>query len=231
MNSERMLLKLTEIKERGNVNPFAARTLDDLILSVKQDIALKTAKTSMRQTRYKAALEFARECVKGIGKTRPAMAGAFPTKDGRQAICDGYRVVIYDEPMDGLPTIDQAQNGNVMKVEDVINSLGDKRASVEIPSIEELRTVCKIAKAEYTGKRGSFNHYTKLIDSAGNHAWFNTEYLINLLACVEPTECCFAEQEIYNGKRWLLYVKGDGAEGMLMPINKRSEPEEEQKDE
>lgn len=215
MNSEAMLSKLNEIKEHGNVSPIAAQSLDDLILSVKQDIAIKTAKSTLNQSRYKAALAFAKYCANNHD-SRPALAGAFPMSDGRQGICDGFRGVIYDTPMDGLPTIKPEEYDNILKLDQIFPQPTTKLFPIDLPSVNELQTTYKIAKAEYTGKSSLFEHDTMVTGVNRTEWYFNTVYLIDILKCVEPTEAYTMGESPSS----LLYLVGNGARGVLCPKRK-----------
>ena len=222
MNSEKMLANLLEIKEFGNVSPLVAGVLDDLILSAKQDIATAEAKKTLGQNRYKAALAFAKYCAKE--KYRPTLAGAFPMSGGRQSICDGFRAVIYDTPYDGLPEIEKQYHDNVMNMDNVFPNGKNRLTEVELPSLSELKTTFKIAKAAHTGKARDFSHISKVVASDGSHRWFNTKYLIEMIECVEPNAAYFMDEKPSAP----MYLEGDGARGIVMAVRKEDHNEGEQ---
>lgn len=222
MSNEQMLAKLLEVKEFGNVSPLASGTLDALIMTVKQDIASAEARKSLGQNKYKAALAFAKYCAKQ--NLRPTLAGAFPLSGGRQGICDGYRGVVYEQPYDGLPEIEKHFYPDVIDMDKILPNEDAKLIEVEMPSLAELKTNFKIAKAAYTGKAGYFNHTTKIVATDGSHRWFNTKYLIEMIECVEPSMVYFMG-ELPSA---LMYFEGNGAKGVVLPVRMNTDKQEEQ---
>ena len=213
MTNETLLKKLTEVKEKSD-NHIITRYLDDIIAEVKSDIASAEAKKSGKYDRYAAALKFAKRCVKEKREFLPKLAGAFPTKSGEQAICDGVLAVVYKKPYDGLPTIDESFHNDVLEMERVMPSSSTDLFEVELPDINTLNTNYKLKKAEHTGRPKDFSHLTKITSDGGDNRFFNTLFLIELIKCVGDGTSYFMNKGCFGA----LYIEGDGAKGLLLPV-------------
>ena len=222
MTNETLLKKLTEVKEKSD-NHIVTRYLDDIIAEVKSDIASAEAKKSGSYDRYKAALKFAKRCVKEKREFLPKLAGAFPTKSGEQAICDGGLAVVYKKPYDGLPTIDKAFHDTVLEMERVMPSSSTDLFEVELPDVNTLNTNYKLKKAEHTGRPKDFSHLTTITSEKGDIRYFNTLLLIELIKCVGIGTAYFMNRGSFGA----LYIEGDGAKGLLLPVRvKENETEQ-----
>ena len=176
-----------------------------LIQSLKEEIALSEQKKAGKADRFKGAVKFAKLAKKG-NPARPGVAGAYIGETGQQYIMIGAMVVRYDNPYDGLV---EAEEGTRPNVDKVIDSY-DSKLPAELPSLAELKTELKINKAEGNLQDGV--SLTKVGESL-----YNTEYLIQMIEAVEPSEAYFSTA----GQNAVVVLIGDGAQGALLPVRPR----------
>ena len=174
-----------------------------LVQSLKEEIALGEQKKSGKPNRFKAALKFSK-MAKKLNTSRPGIAGAYIGEAGKQYIMIAAMAVRYDNPYEGLV---MAEDGTQPSLDRAIDSY-DKNLKVELPSVAELKTELKLNKAE-----GKLNPQGRSMTQI-EEAFYDTEYLINLVEAVEPEEAYFS----CKGKTPGLTVIGDGAQGVLLPI-------------
>lgn len=212
MNAERVLSNLNYLQA---TYPDGAAVFHDpnylaMIQSLKEEIALSAARSAGRASRFKAALKFSKQCFNMHKDTRPGFAGAYIDEKGRQCICDGYRAVMYEKPFDELVEADK--NATHMNLETAFDNY-DFRRPVELPTLAELKTKKKLDKAD-----GKVRSLTVLNDTV----CYNTDFLIQIVEMVEPTEAYFS-----GGDRLpALVVMGEGARGLVLPVNKPKEEAE-----
>ena len=211
MNAEKVLSNLNYLQA---TYPNYAEVFDDpdylaMVQSLKEEVALSAARSAGRASRFKAALKFSKQCFNMHKDTRPGFAGAYIDEKGRQCICDGYTAVMYEKPFAELVEADKdCAHMNLDKSFDY-----DSRRPVDLPTLAELKTKKKLDKAE--GKKRS-------LTVIGGHVCYNTDFLIQLVEMVEPTEAYFS-----GGDRLpALVAIGDGAKGIVLPVNKPKEEAE-----
>ena len=129
---------------------------------------------------FKAALSFAKSCQKTNAERRPAIAGAWTTPDGIQAITDMYLLVMYDKPFDGLPEI--PTDATPIDIKPLL--VDDTTSSGTLPRVQDLKTALKMAKLDWTGRPKEFYHFTWLKDNV----YVQTQLLITAIECTGCTE-------------------------------------------
>lgn len=174
-----------------------------LIQSLKEEIALGEQKKAGKADRFKGALKFSKLAKKENNTTRPGNAGAYIGESGKQYIMIGAMAVRYDNPYEGLV---MAEFGTRPSIDKYIDTY-DSKLPVELPSIAELKTELKLNKAE-----GNLQDGVSL--TALGESFYNTEYLIQMIEAVEPSEAYFATA----GQNAVLALIGDGAQGILLPV-------------
>lgn len=199
MNAETILANINKIAAQHEIIKIT-KEYEMLVQGLKEEIALKEQKKSGKPNRFKAALRFAKYCNGMFKNTRPLFAGAF-MDNGMQYITDAIRIVRFETPFDGLP-----QGGEGIKPASLTQLFKyNSSLPVTLPPLAELKTKLKIAKAD-----GTLDSEGRDVVEIGGR-WFNTEYVIQLIEMVEPTEAYFSREGNYP----LLVLIGDGAQGAL----------------
>ena len=210
MKAETILASLNRIAELYAPGVINTPEYKKLAQSLREEIALAEQKRAGKADRFKAALRFSKKCNKEQQATRPAMAGAWIDDQGRQCILHPHMAVRYDKPFDGLV---EAKEGMRPAALDRMMSTYDSSRRLTLPELGHLKTMLKLDKAE--GKLDEHGRsHTKL-----DGVTYNTEYLIQLIEMVEPTEAYFSN----NRKFPMLVMMGEGARGIVCPINVKGE--------
>lgn len=205
MNAEKVLCTINQIAEKYESSIARTPEFEALAQSLREEIALAEQKKAGKADRFKAALRFSKKCHKEQQATRPNMAGAYIDQNGRQCLVHPHMAVRYDKPFDGLV---EAEEGNRLGSLDKMLETYDSSKSFVLPELGHLKTMMKLDKAE-----------GRLDDQGRSHTnldgvIYSTEYLIQLIEMVEPTQAHFSSGRNYP----LLVVSGDGANGILCPI-------------
>ena len=189
--------------------------LRELMDDCKAEIASSALSGNTKDV-YKSALAFATKCRKKNWESRPALAGAFIMDDGKQAICDGYTLAVYDKPFDALPMMD-TKNNKPLDVKAILNFKCDARGV--LPEVQTLRAAFKTAKIAHTGK-DKFIHYTKIETPFCDVAiWFNTELLIQAMELAGSRNFEYVSLNARNA----IKIIGDGTLVLQMPIAKMAD--------
>lgn len=203
MNAEQVLKSINRIA--GLYEPSIAKTpeFEALAQSLREEIALAEQKKSGKVDRFKAALRFSKKCRKELEDIHPGISGAYIDDKGRQFITNRYLAVRYEKPFDGLV---EAENGERPNIDSLLSNY-DRSRSFTLPELGHLKTMFKLDKAEGKLVDGLSNTY---IDGVR----FNTEYLIQIMEMVEPTEAYLSN----SSKHAALIVIGEGATGIVLPM-------------
>lgn len=205
MKAETILQSINRIAELYAPGVISTPEFEKLAQSLREEIALAEQKRAGKADRFKAALRFSKKCNKEQSETRPALAGAYIDKNGRQCIFHPHMAVRYDKPFDGLV---EAEEGMRPEALDKMLETYDSSRSFELPELGHLKTMLKLDKAE--GKLDEYGRSHTTLDGVV----YNTEYLIQLIEMVEPQEAYFSGK----GKFPMLVVMGEGSNGILCPM-------------
>lgn len=182
----------------------AVFTLSNLLIALEDDIRAENAKTSGKGNLHKAASRI----IKNASSEK--MKGAM-MQDGKQFVCDGYRLLIIDNPLD-LPA-PPVPGGEDFKIQPVIGPCRLYDMPLDLPSIPDIKAYITLEKAKRTSKHKKPIYY----DMGDGLPAMNAEYLLTMLEA-DP-----AFIVTWSGKTTTpIYFKGDGIEGILCPIRKKA---------
>lgn len=165
-----------------------------------------------------------RAIIKNVDPARPGLKGANLTGDGRQWVCDGFQMIMINNPI-SLPT---PTTPSTLDADYIINGARRESRAIALPTptIGELKSIIKIGKAESKaryGKAAANNPplYRWNADdipqlNADDIPQVNAQYLLNILTA-------FPTAKIYPGAHLLsaLYLDGgDAGAGVLMPVRR-----------
>ncbi len=205
MKAENILKSINRIAELYAPGVINTPEFEKLAQDLREEIAMAEQKRAGKVDRFKAALKFSKRSKKEMEYSRPSLAGAYIAENGKQYIFQPHMAVRYDNPFDGL--VEAPDGDRPVSLDNLLNNYDSSR-SFELPELGHLKTMLKLDKAE--GKLDDHGRsHTKL-----DGATFSTEYLIQLIEMVEPTEAYFSGK----GKYPSLIVMGEGSTGILCPI-------------
>ena len=150
MTNENVLKLLNEM----NVKDFdyiTRKAYNELIEGVKDNIRTAANKAVGKNTLAKNAKAIIKNALKL--NYNPALHGAWIAENGKQYVCDGFRILEINEPIE-LPTIpEEIESKDYFKAYEVIKGAKQKETyDLEIPSVQELRAEIRILRSQMTSK-------------------------------------------------------------------------------
>lgn len=204
MNAEKVLSTMNQIAEKYAEHIAQTPEFEALAQSLREEISLAEQKKAGRADRFKAALRFSKKCNKEQKTSRPSMAGAWMDAEGRQCILHPHMAVRYETPFEGLVEAEEGKKPNLDRMLDKY----DSSRKCALPDLGHLKAALKLDKAE--GRLDNHGNSLYALDGVK----FNTDYLIQLVEMVEPTEAYFSNKDKYP----MLVAFGKGSAGILCPV-------------
>lgn len=204
MNAEKVLSSINLIVEKYAPNASKAPEFEALAQSLREEIALAEQKKAGRSDRFKAALRFSKVANKANLGRRFGLAGAY-VMDGKQYIVHDHLAVCFDTPMDGL--VEAGKGERFTSFDKVIEP---RYKSVELPSMADVKTQAKLAKAE--GNLDKHGIHRVEIDGVQ----FNSKLLIQIMEMVGDGEAYLCNNSNFSP----LVLIGNGARGVVLPMRK-----------
>lgn len=196
--------------------PGFAGALASLTVTLREDIAREEARKSGRGSAQAAAKRIIKNAI--AVQPREYLHGAW-MENGKQCLCDGYRGVILDSPIPGLP---QAKTDTGRMDLDHILSFSRKNdsAKLTLPTVGELKAAIKVHDAEERARKAKAKDRTTLTwDFGDGLPGVQANYLLDML---ELLPGCTATAASVNPVLSAIYFQAEGVgEGILMPIRKR----------
>ena len=194
----------------GLTGKLAALTLD-----LRDDIAREEARKSGRGSAQAAAKRIIKNAI--AVQPREYLHGAW-MENGKQCLCDGYRGVILDSPIPGLP---QAKTDiSAMSQDRILSpSRANHGAALSLPTVGELKAAIKVHDAEERARKRARDRKPLTWDFGEGLPAVNGEYLLDLL---ELLPGCTATASHANPILSAIYFQAEGVgEGILVPVRKR----------
>lgn len=174
----------------------------ELIREIKHEIRQTTAKSSGRNTELKAA--------ERILKTSPdsrQMLKFAHEKDGKQYICNGYILIINNNPLP-LPPVPENIICDIDFERLYKSNIYDSKIPLKLPIVADLKAQYKIEKAQHKGEKG-FRPVYRFGDELPA---VDMQYLIDMLEAMP--EC----KAFSSGQTRALQFENENASGILMPV-------------
>ena len=196
--------------------PGLAGKLASLTLTLRDDIARDEARKSGRGSTQTAAERIIENAISH--QPREYLHGAW-MENGKQCLCDGYRGVILDSPLPGLP---QAKTDpSAMSLGHILSpSRANHGARLSLPTIGKLKAAIKIHDAEERARKEKTEDRKPLTwDFGEGLPAVNGNYLLDML---ELLPCCTATASHASPLLGAIYFQAEGVgDGILLPVRKR----------
>ncbi len=197
--------------------PGMAGKLASLTLTLRYDIARDEARKSGRSSAQTAAKRIIKNAI-ARDEAREYLHGAW-MENGKQCLCDGYRGVILDSPIPGLP---QAKTDlSAMSLDRILSpSRANHGATLSLPTVGELKAAIKVHDAEERARKAKTKDRKPLTwDFGEGLPAVNGNYLLDML---ELLPGCTATSASNNPTLSAIYFHAEGVgEGILLPVRKQ----------
>lgn len=203
-----------------NNNEHAKQDLQFLRSELEKDLQRDTARANGNGARQKAAMRILKSNIKQRGEEH-SLSYAYTTDDGKQVICDGFRLAILNSP---LPLPDLPEGRDYIKYNQFVPQITPS-GSLPLPNLATLKAYIKHEKARQKNEKVK---NIKVVYSFGvGLPSVNAEALADMMEVFPDV------QELrYNGTRLNpLYFYSDFGFGLLMPLNNITEKDDEAQNE
>lgn len=186
----------------------------EIIEALKQEAAAEIrrdeAKRSGTASRQKAAERIIKSA-KSVQPFRPCMHGAW-IDNGKQYICDGFRVVRFNEP---LPLESIPEGVEPLNASRIIAPGMNTGATLDLPELGELRAHIKTEKARIKAEK--LRGIVPLWDFGDGLPAVDAQYLADMLEALPGCTATVAKD--YPELR-IVYFESENGDGGLLPVKK-----------
>lgn len=196
--------------------PGLGGKLASLTLDLKDAVAQDAARASGRGSARVAANRIIKNAIRC--QTRESLHGAW-MENGKQCLCDGYRGVILDSEIPGLPQV--KEDMEKMSLEGILKPLrAHAGARLSLPTTGELKAAIRLHRAEEKAKKASKNRRPATWDFGKDLPTVNAEYLLDILELLPGCTATVSEIRPISST---IYFQAEGVgEGCLCPTRKES---------
>ena len=203
-----------------NNNEHAKQELQFLRSELEKDLQRDTARANGNGARQSAAMRILKSNIKQRGEEHP-LSYAYTTDDGKQVICDGFRLAILNLP---LPLPDLPEGKDYINYNRFVPQIMPS-GSLPLPNLATLKAYIKHEKARQKNEKVK---NLKVVYSFGvGLPSVNAEALADMMEVFPDV------QELrYNETRLSpLYLYSDFGFGLLMPLNNITEEDDKAQNE
>lgn len=194
----------------AGMNGNAAEILHALREEAAAEIRREEAKRSGNASRQKAAERIIKSA-KSAQPSRPYMHGAW-IDNNKQYICDGFRVVRFNEP---LPLESIPEGVEPLNASRIIAPGMNTGATLDLPELGELRAHIKTEKARIKAEK--LRGIVPLWDFGDGLPAVDAQYLADML---EALPGCTATAAKDRPELRIVYFESENGDGGLCPVKK-----------
>lgn len=203
-----------------NNNEHAKQELQFLRSELEKDLQRDTARANGNGARQKAAMRILKSNIKQRGEEH-SLSYAYATDDGKQVICDGFRLAVLDSP---LPLPDLPEGREYINYNQFVPKIMPS-GSLPLPNLATLKAYIKHEKARQ--KNAKVKNIKVVYSFGAGSPSVNAEALADMMEIFPDV------QELrYNGTRLssLNFYSNFGF-GLLCPLNNITEKDDKAQNE
>ena len=203
-----------------NNNEHAKQELQLLRSELEKDLQCDKARANGNGARQKAAMRILKSNIKQRGEAH-SLSYAYATDDGKQVVCDGFRLAILDTP---LPLPDLPEGREYVNYKHFIPKIMPS-GSLPLPNLATLKAYIKHEKARQ--KNAKVKNIKVVYSFGAGSPSVNAEALADMMEIFPDV------QELrYNGTRLSpLNFYSDFGFGLLCPLNNITEEDDKAQNE
>lgn len=203
-----------------NSNEHAKQELQFLRSELEKDLQRDTARANGNGARQKAAMRILKSNIKQRGEEH-SLSYAYATDDGKQVICDGFRLAVLDSP---LPLPELPEGREYINYNQFVPKIMPS-GSLPLPNLATLKAYIKHEKARQ--KNAKVKNIKVVYSFGAGSPSVNAEALADMMEVFpDVQELC------YNGTRLspLNFCSNFGF-GLLCPLNNITEKDDKAQNE
>ena len=205
-NDQQFIVKSIDSNSRFTDCGIGTITLVNLLVDLKEDIAIKNAKSNGSIDSLKSAKDILKAADKGY---RDACKGAWVAND-KQIVTDCYRALRFNTPLE-LPVLPDSLTP--INIEQIFSGVYQNEHEYPLPTIGELKTFIAMEKANGNGKGIKYN-------IGDDYPLLNAEYLLSMISGLKNCKAYYANAVMP------IYFKGENGDGLLTPIRRMKTEQE-----
>lgn len=218
MKKADMLALLENIRACGEVNYLNSAALSEAI----NDLSAEIRQENNRLTGSGSLAAAAGSILKsGKASGNRSISGAWTAENGRQYVCDGFRVLEILSPLDLEPLPDGVKpvDAGAFFKDELVNG----PEVLDLPTAGELKTLIQGVKADARMNGRKTGKYFKVLYKFPCGLALNAEYLLN---AIQATGANHLRTSKSSAGRFSCpcYLVGDAARVCLLPVNSANGP-------
>lgn len=218
MTNEVILNLLNEM----NAGKFDYHTLtiyNALIEGIKDNIRTATNKALGKNSLAKSAKAIIKSALKV--SCNPALHGAWIAENGKQYVCDGFRILEINEPIE-LPSVaEDIKSENYFKAYKVIEDVKQKDTyDLEIPSVQELKAEIKILRSQMTAKEKRIKKVAVTLIDKG--LTLDAQYLLEISEALGGIKTIKVPVKSKGNEP--VYAENEISTGLILPVRNTDKP-------
>lgn len=219
MITNEMILKLLCEMNINNSNLKTIETYKSLVKGVKDNIRTAANKAIGKNTLAKNAKVIIKNAIKKQNFITK-LHGAWIDKNGKQYVCDSFRILEINEPIE-LPELpDTVKKSGYYEAYKVIEETRAKSVyKLKIPSIQELKAEIKIIKSQVSGKKTQYGGVALTLIDKG--LTLNAQYLLELSEALCDIKTIYVSK--HNTNINPIFMVNEVGLGFLLPISNTRE--------
>lgn len=215
-----MILKLLNEMNAEDFDYTRRKIYDELVEGIKDNIRTAANKAIGKNILAKNAKAIINSAMKLTSNVN--LHGAWIAENGKQYVCDGFRILEINTPIE-LPSLpDDIKIKDYLKVSEVIKEAKQKETyDLEIPSIQELRTEIKILRSKMSAKEKKSKKAVAitLIDKG---LTLNAQYLLEMSEALGGVK--IIKVPVNSKGNEPVYAENDIGLGLILPIRNTDRP-------
>lgn len=214
MIKNKTILKLLCEMNIDNCDSKTIEVYEELIESVKDNIRTATNRAANKNTLAKNAKAIIKNAIKVT--FNQSFHGAWIDKNGKQYVCDGFRILEINEPIE-LPELPNTINRtDYFKAYEIIEKAkAEPVYELKIPTVQELKAEIKIAKSQFSGKKNKCRSVSLTLIDKG--LTLNAQYLLELSEALGGVETIYVSEHKTDTSP--VFMTNEVGLGFLLPIN------------
>lgn len=195
----------------------APSMMADLCKELQMDIL--NSKNKCKANRAKAVLRILKNSVK-LNPNKTGLHNAVVDDDGTIMVCDGYRAIIFENLINGVPT---SSDKIMLKLKNSVlhnSAFEECDKSLYVGSLAELKNELKIDKAnknyiECNGGKKTYLYFFGTNNIDGSTPVVNLEYLIDIVEAMQNPSASYNSKKAING---VYFTDNENNKAILLPI-------------
>lgn len=208
-----VILKLLNEMDDEDFDYTTHKAYDELVEGVKDNIRMAANKALGKNSLARSAKTIIKNALKV--SYNQALHGAWIAENGKQYVCDNYRILEINEPIELPPLPKEIESKDYFKAYKVIKGAKQKETyDLEIPSVQELKAEIKILKSQMTAKEKRTKKVAVTLIDKG--LTLDAQYLLEISEALGGIKTIKVPVKSKGNEP--VYAENDIGVGLILPI-------------